>query len=338
MSRRNTNPLDSIGKGLLYGTLAAVGGWITYSATGINHHLDLPPAINAEQERFVGRKSRFLSTYVDRQAQGRPLVLIHAINAAASPYEMRPLFEHYRARRPVYALDLPGFGFSERANREYSPELYKEAILDLLRLKVKEPADVIALSLGAEFAAMAALEAPEYFHSLTMISPSGFTGDKGKRASQKASDQGTNDLLYRVFSFPLWAQAFYDLLATQRSIHWFLQKSFVGEVNPGMEVYAYLTSHQPGARFAPLYFVSGKLFTRDIRTSVYERLTLPVLVLYDKDPYVNFDLLPHTLANNPNWHAEQITPTRGLPHFEQLPEVTERLDQFWATVGATETR
>jgi pimeloyl-ACP methyl ester carboxylesterase len=49
-----------------------------------------------------------------------PLLLIHSVNAAASAYEVRPLFDHYRGRRPVYALDLPGFGQSDRSDRLYS--------------------------------------------------------------------------------------------------------------------------------------------------------------------------------------------------------------------------
>ena len=39
----------------------------------------------------------------------RPLLLLHSINASASAYEVKPLFEHYRQQRPVYAPDLPGF-------------------------------------------------------------------------------------------------------------------------------------------------------------------------------------------------------------------------------------
>ena len=77
-------------------------------------------------------------------------MLIHSINAAASAYELRPLFMEYRGRRPLYAPDLPGFGFSERGDREYSPALYVAAITDLLRSQVREmgPVDLVALSLG----------------------------------------------------------------------------------------------------------------------------------------------------------------------------------------------
>ena len=322
------------GAGLLVGTLATVGGWIGYSAFGINHHLPLPPAIPAEQERFVGKVSRFLNVYVDRRGAGRPLVLIHSINAAGSAYEMRPIFEHYRGRRPVYALDLPGFGMSERADRVYSPDLYKEAVLDLLRLKVKEPADVVALSLGSEFIARAVLEQPELFHSLTMISPSGFSARSEKRASQKVSEDGSSDTVYKLFSNRLYSQAFYDLLATRKSIVYFLKQSFVGPVDEGLAEYAYLTTHQPGARYAPLYFVSGKLFTPDIRQSAYNKLTQPALVLYDQDAFVSFDLLPQTLSERPNWQAVRISPTRGLPQFEMLAETAQALDTFWLAIEA----
>jgi pimeloyl-ACP methyl ester carboxylesterase len=267
---------------------------------------------------------------MDRHAAGRPLVLLHSINAAGSSYEMRPLFAHYADHRPVFALDLPGFGFSERSPRVYSPELYQAAILDFLDTQVGEPADVVALSLSCEFAARAALAAPARFHSLTFISPTGFTAREEMRASQRAGTGQTGNMLYRLFAFPLWAQAFYDLIATRTSIHYFLAQSFEGEVDPGLEEYAYVTSHQPGARFAPLYFVSGKLFSRNVKVTVYDRLTLPVLVLYDRDPFVRFDRLPETLAQHTNWRGQRLIPTKGLPHFEQPEPTLQALDRFWA--------
>ena len=58
----------------------------------------------------------------------RPLLLLHSINAAASAYEMKPLFEHYSRERPVYALDFPGYGLSDRSARDYTPRLMTDAI------------------------------------------------------------------------------------------------------------------------------------------------------------------------------------------------------------------
>src|SRR5687767_1303581 len=117
---------------LLVAAAAAVSGWIGYSALGINHNVKLLDAIAGERRTFIGRRSGMLSYYADRTASGRPLVLIHSINAAASAYEVNPLYLYYRSKRPVYALDLPGFGFSDRSDRTYSSRLYTDAILDLL--------------------------------------------------------------------------------------------------------------------------------------------------------------------------------------------------------------
>ncbi len=332
----NRSPIASLLRSTVSTAITVAGGWLLYSRYAIDHDQPLPPAIDAERERFKGENTGFLSVYVDRSADSAekqpPLVLIHSINAAGSSYELQPIFQAYRGKREVYALDLPGFGCSERADRVYSPELYKDAILALLdRIGTSNdaPPDVIALSLGCEFAARAALERPDAFRSLTLISPSGFTSRQQKRASQSASDNGSSDSLLRLFSVPLWSQAFYDLLATPQSIRFFLKQSFEGAVDPGLENYGYLTSHQPGARFAPLYFVSGKLFSPDIRAAVYAKLSLPVLVLYDRDAFVRFDTLPDFLDQHENWRAVRIEPTKGLPQFEKLADVAHALDEFW---------
>ncbi len=340
---RKPSPLTALLQGAASVLFGLTSSWVFYSKYGIDHHVPLDDAIDAERERFVGKNTRFLSYYVDRSAEQvgqptpAPLVLIHSINAAGCAFEMRPLFQTYRGLRDVYALDLPGFGFSERADRVYSPDLYKEAILDLLE-RIGTKADVIALSLSGEFAAKAALERPDLFRSLTLISPSGFTRRENKGASQAASQSGTSDSLYKLFSCPLWGRAFYDLIATRRSIRFFLQKSFEGAVDPDLEAYGYATSHQPGAHHAPLYFVSGKLFTPDIREQAYAGLSLPVLVLYDRDNFVRFDALPEFVEQHPNWKATRIAPTKGLPQFEKMADVAQALDAFWAESAAPQSQ
>lgn len=316
---------------LAVGALAAAGGWIGYSATMIDHNLPLPLALNAERHLFTGRISGLLNFYVDNSGTGRPLVLVHSINAGASSYEMKPLFEHYRGQRPVYSLDLPGFGFSERSDRRYSPEMYAAAVRDFLADIVQEPADVVALSLGSEFAARAALEAPGLFNSLSLVSPTGL--GKEKKGNDGANGAGS-ETAYKFFSAPLWSQAFYDLLVTRPILHYYLQKSFHAAVDQGMENYAYLTTHQPGARYAPLTFISGQLFTPQVRKQVYAKVTTPALVIYDEDAFTSFTELPDLLLDHPNWNAVRITPTRGLPHFEQTETTVRVLDNFWASIAA----
>lgn len=318
-------------RNIALGLGGVVGGWILYSRTQIDHDMHLPNAIHADRMTYTGRlTSRQMSYYADTRAAGTPLVLIHSINAAGSSYEMKPIFEHYCGQRPVYALDLPGFGFSERSNTVYSWRLYTDSIIEFLSDVVGESADVVALSLGNEFAARAACEHPNLFRSLAMISPSGFTTRENKVASQRASDEGNSNGVYQFLANPLWSQAFYDLLGTRISIKYFLKQSFEGEPDQGLMDYDYLTSHQPGARYAPLYFVSGQLFTPDIQQAVYEQLTIPVLVIYDRDNFVRFDTLPDVVSQYDNWQAARITPTKGLPHFEKLSEVGDALDKFWS--------
>jgi len=314
--------------GLVLG--GVVGGWIAYSRTQIDHKMSLPKAVDAEQRTYTGRlTARRISYYADTEGDGTPLVLVHSINAAGSAYEMKPIFEHYQGQRPVYVLELPGFGFSERSDTVYSWRLYTDSIIEFLTDVVGESADVIALSLGNEFAARAAHEHADLFRSLTMISPTGFTARENKVSSQRASEDGNSNSVYDVFANPIWSQAFYDLLATRISIKYFLEQSFEGEPDKGLMDYGFVTCHQPGARYAPLYFISGQLFTSDIRQAIYEKLTIPVLVIYDRDNFVEFDTLPNLVNENDNWESVRITPTMGLPHFEKLSEVGNALDSFW---------
>jgi pimeloyl-ACP methyl ester carboxylesterase len=330
-SQRSKDVVPGIG-GLVTGALlAAAGGWMLYSRFGINHQVVYPEALNAARDSSTSSRVGRVSYYADRLAPAgtRPLVLIHSINAAASAYEMRPLFEAYRGTRPVYAIELPGFGFSERSKRIYSPQLYQDTIIEFLAGIVSEPADVVALSLSGEFAARAAQARPELFHSLAMISPTGLAGTAWKSSSQQAGSVGFDNLIHPLLSLHLWALPLFDTISTRTSIEFFLHKNFMNHIPPGLVEYAYACSHQPGAEFAPLYFISGKLFTPQVRERVYEQLRIPVMALYDHDPYTSFEALPDLLLKNHHWQAIRLVPSRGLPHFERTDDTVEVLQGFW---------
>jgi pimeloyl-ACP methyl ester carboxylesterase len=269
---------------------------------------------------------------VDRKAVGRPLVLIHGINSGASAYEMKPLFEHFRSVRPVYALELPGFGFSDRQNRTYIPQYFAEAILDFLEKQVGEAADLISLSLSCEFVARAAVALPDYFHSLAFISPTGLGEGPGGATLQMIKPGSASETVYGILSNPIWSQAAFDLMSLGMSLANLYRLYFVQPAPPALVEYAYATAHQPGAKQVPLAAVSGRLTTVDMINRYYRKLQAPTLVLFDRDPFARFDKLPDLLAGNSNWQAERIVPSLGMPHFEKLPETGKALASFWAAM------
>jgi pimeloyl-ACP methyl ester carboxylesterase len=292
-------------------------------------NLPLPPAVSGERREINVRAGR-LGFYA--AGAGRPVLLVHSINAAGSAYEVRPIFEHLKARHRVFAVDLPGFGTSDRSDRRYDVRLYVDAIHDTLDAIASEmgpePVDALAISLSSEFLARAAVERPERFRSLALVTPTGFS-----RAYEalRGPEGTTREIpgLYGFFNFPVWSQAFYDLLVSRASVRYFLQRTYGSkDIDEDLLDYDYRTAHQPGAKNAPYAFVSGRLFSRDIR-GVYERLAMPVWVPHaTRGDFKDFSAAGWA-ASRPNWTLQPF-PTGALPHFERPAEFLAAYERFLA--------
>ncbi len=318
--------------------LAAALVGIAYSNLFVPHALYLPPALDGERREFSGRAGQ-LSYYVAGPAVANgaaPLLLIHSLNAAASPYEVRPLFDHYRQSRRVYALDLPGFGFSERSRRDYTPRLYTDALLDMLDEIAREsgpaPVDALALSLGSEFLARAATEQAGRFATVALVSPTGFRASDNFYGAP-GSSRGL-PFLTKVYEFPLWSRPLFDLLNSRASQRYFLAKTFGSNeaIDQGLLEYDYLTAHQPGAQHAPYCFISAIPFSADINR-IYDTLDLPVWLAHGvRGDFNDYSGTPK-LAARPNWQL-QVFQTGGLPHFEQPDAFFAAYDGFVDRAGA----
>ncbi len=292
--------------------------------------LVLPPAVSGTRHDLSGR-SGYLSFYAADPAvdgaQAPPLLLIHSVNAAGSAYEVGPLYEHYRATRAVYALDLPGFGFSARARRRYTPLLMTQAIHDMVgeigKRHGNAPIDAVALSLSSEFLARAAAERPNAFRSLAFVSPTGFDR-RGPYYDLPGSTRG-KPWLYATLC--TCGGAAFGLLTSRRIIRHYLRKTWgAPQIDEGLLDYDYLTTHQPGAEHAPFDFVSGYLLSTD-STTIYERLVMPVWASHgirgDFVDYSNMGLV----RRRPNWSIT-VFPTGAFPHFEVIDDFTRAFDTF----------
>ena len=119
----------------------------------------------------------------------------------------------------------------------------------------------------------------------------------------------------------------YDTIASRPSIRYFLQLSRITQVEDELVDYDYLTSHQPGAKFAPFYFLAGKLFTRNM-ANIYKSLSMPVLMAYANDWATTYDKLG-ALKKNANILLRDFSGgSKGLIQYDNLPGLTAAMDEI----------
>ena len=283
----------------------------------------LQSALDADRLAFEG-----LACYV--AGTGPPMLLIHSVNAAASAAEVRPLFEHFRATRTVFAPDLPGYGFSERSDRAHTPRSMTDAlhrIVSEVRRRCGEaPIDAIGVSLGCEFVARAAAEHATAFGRLALVSPTGLTGTKPRRGEPCATREVPGMLA--MLRCPLWAADLYRGLTRPGVVRYFLERTWGGKgIDETMYRYAVHTARQPGARFAPQQFLCGRLFSADIH-DVYDSLPGPVWMSHGvRGDFTDFRGLA-LLREGRRWQRSEY-PTGALPYFERPGEFLADADAFF---------
>lgn len=258
------------------------------------------------------------------QSSAPPLVLVHSVNATASVIEMHALFRRQSQRRTVVAIDLPGFGASDRLPGPYTPGLMVRAIHDALdwtrRHVGPAPADVAALSLGCEFAALAALAEPGSMRSLALISPTGMERKRigeafaGGRARESRSIAG-------LLHLPGVGRGLYAALTTRPVMRWFLGRSRgTRHFDEALLVHGHANARMPGAHHAPLGFLAGALFTRGI-VACYRQLALPVLVAHGRrGSFTDFEAYGHVAAQSPGQWQRRVFDTGAMPHLEWAAE------------------
>lgn len=283
----------------------------------------LEKAIDSNGASISGAGDYEVYWYYDIEAEGRPLLFVHSINAAPSAIDLKPLFQHFRSYRSVYAPDLPGFGRSTRHVGMMTASEFAKNISSIIdQISPSEPPDVIALSLGCEFVARAVVECGTSVRSLTFISPTGFS----RRQPPPLQAQKR---LRRLFDFAGFGRGAFKLLRLERSIRYFYGMNFSGSVPSELVAYALKTTRQPAAHEMPLQFLSMSLFTPNAVGSLYEKLDVPVLVLFDEDPNVTFELFEQ-FEDSPIWQFKRIAPSLGMPQWEHPEKTVAAIESFFA--------
>lgn len=141
---------------------AAINKFIQVSATSKN--------LLAEPQSLC-YKWRLGNVHYTKTGTGKPLLLIHDMNAASSGFEWSQMIPRLKDSYTVYTIDLLGFGRSEKPNMTYTNYLFIQLISDFIKSEIGHRTSVIATGGSAAIPVMACASNAELFDQIMLINP-----------------------------------------------------------------------------------------------------------------------------------------------------------------------
>ncbi|WP_255150540.1 alpha/beta fold hydrolase [Halorarius halobius] len=278
---------------------------------------DLDPPLEREQTAYRWRG--FDVAYTEAGDPADPdLVLLHGVNAAGSSHEFVNVVDSLSEEYHVLAPDLPGFGGSDRPALLYSGSLYVAFVREFLRDVADEPR-VLASSLSAAYAAVAAEQAP--VESFLLVCPTA-TAIPGKRG-----------WLRSLLRAPVVGEALFNVVVSKPSIrknladHGFADSDRVTE---SWVDYDWRVAHQKGARYAPASFVSGYLnLDADLGARLAD-LDAPTTVVWGSDARMPDPETGREMAERAGAEFHVVDGADLLPHAEQPDAFLDVVEKAFA--------
>lgn len=156
-------------------------------------------------------KWRLGNVHYTKSGSGKPLLLIHDLNASSSGYEWSQLVNKLQENYTVYVMDLLGCGRSEKINMTYTNYLYVQLICDFIQSEIGHRTSIVATGESASIAVMACANNSTLFDQIMMINPLSlldFSQIPGKTAK----------VFKMIVDFPVIGTLLYHIANSKKSI------------------------------------------------------------------------------------------------------------------------
>lgn len=250
---------------------------------------------------------------------GEPILLLHGIGIGGSHYEFEnniiALSQYYK----VYALDLLGFGESEKPSISYSAYLYVEMINSFIKEIIKSPVNIVASSNSAAFALMGYSFDSRLYKKMVLISPTGVSELKITKRHQ---------IIKTMIELPIFGTLMYNMLASKCSIKKFLKENMYSK-NLSPSNFYYNAHHGGVSNKYPISAFMGKYLDININ-HILNTIDIPVKIIWGRKNKVNSYFNLEKIKDNKNTNITySLFVDSGLfPHVDNPNKFNEICRKF----------
>lgn len=144
----------------------------------LTEYTSIALAKSIKRDRIVTPLSQqpIATTYVHQGSGGTPIVLIHGFDS--SVLEFRSLIPLLAAHNQTWAVDLLGFGFTEKiAGIQFNPDTIKTHLYYFWKTLIDQPVILVGASMGGATAIDFTLTYPQAVKQLVLINSVGYSGN-----------------------------------------------------------------------------------------------------------------------------------------------------------------
>lgn len=151
--------------------------FLSVTAVGVIHIINrINFSINTVKDIATKNNShdydwRFGKVHYLKKGNGNPILLIHNLTPGSSSYEFHSIIDALADKNEVYAIDLLGYGSSEKCNMTYTNYLYIQLITDFIKDVIGKKTTLITSGDSSSIAVMTCHNNPEVVNQLLFINP-----------------------------------------------------------------------------------------------------------------------------------------------------------------------
>jgi len=269
---------------------------------------------------------------VDWRGDGPPVLLLPALSSISTRREMRPLQERLSAHYRTAAIDWPGFGDQPRPPLDWTPEACSAFLSFVLTSVMPRPHAIIAAGHAATYALKHVANDASATGRLILIAPTW----RGPLPTMMGGHRPFFERLCRLVDRPWVGPLIYRLNVNQPVVrrmgagHVYVDRGFLSGERLREKL---VVTRAPGARFASVRFVTGRLdpaASRDQFLDFARRAAVPILVIYGAETPPRSRAEMDALAGLPGVKSVQL-PRGKLAVHEEFPDATvEAITPFLA--------